>query len=131
MYSQILQRFLGYHEKRMEQRVRVSVIAPDSEKEAPKDQADTLKEQLDTPLASDVELEILKSVPNSLKNRAHPLVKKLKDYTDLVDWDEKARLVCHGKPVPGSNIIDLVNDELLYVNKKISSLQDGSYLHER
>ena len=80
---------------------------PVCKNEAITDEADTPKEQPDTPLASDVELEIFKSVPNTMKNRAQLLVKKRKNNKDLVglkklDWSI----------ISGSNIIDLVNDAL-------------------
>ena len=47
-----------------------------------------------------------------MKTRARQLVKKLKENKDLITWDDKAQLVYQGKPVPGSNVIDLVNDAL-------------------
>ena len=28
----------------------------------------------------------------------------------MITWDDKAQLVYEGKPIPGSNVVDLVND---------------------
>ena len=51
-----------------------------------------------------------------MKTRARQLVKKLKENKDLITWDDKAQLVYEGKPIPGSNVVDLVNEALSDVN---------------
>ena len=40
-----------------------------------------------------------------MKTRAQQLVKKLKENTDLITWDDKAQLVYEGKPIPSSNAL--------------------------
>ena len=102
LYSQILQRYLGYYDKRMSQPVRVSVVAskPTTEKPA------TQPEPVDLP--DNVEADIMESVPPTMKTRARQLVKKLKENKDLITWDDKAQLVYEGKPIPGSNVVNLV-----------------------
>ena len=106
LYSQILQRYLNYHDKRMSQPVRVSVVSskPTTEK------SETQPEPVDLP--DNIETDILESVPPTMKTRARQLVKKLKENKDLITWDDKAQLVYEGKPIPGSNVVDLVNDAL-------------------
>ena len=106
LYSQILQRYLNYYDKRISQPVRVSVVSskPTTEK------SETQPEPVDLP--DNIETDILESVPPTMKTRARQLVKKLKENKDLITWDDKAQLVYEGKPIPGSNVVDLVNDAL-------------------
>ena len=106
LYSQILQRYLNYYDKRMSQPVRVSVVPSKPTTEKPETQPEPVH------LPDNIETDILESVPPTMKTRARQLVKKLKENTDLITWDDKAQLVYEGKPVPGSNVIDLVNDAL-------------------
>ena len=106
LYSQILQRYLGYYDKRMSQPVRVSVAPSKPTADKPETQPETAD------LPDNVETDIMESVPPTMKSRARQLVKKLKENKDLITWDDKAQLVYEGKPIPGSNVIDLVNDAL-------------------
>ena len=106
LYSQILQRYLNYHDKRMSQPVRVSVVSSKPTTEKP----ETQPEPVDLP--DNIETDILESVRPTMKTRARQLVKKLKENKVLFTWDDKAQLVYEGKPIPGSNVVDLVNDAL-------------------
>ena len=106
LYSQILQRYLNYYDKRMSQPVRVSVVSSKPTTEKP----ETQLEPVDLP--DNIKTDILESVPPTMKTRARQLVKKLKENKDLITWDDKAQLVYEGKPIPGSNVVDLVNDAL-------------------
>ena len=47
---------------------------------------------------------IMDSVPTTMKNKA----RLLQDHSNL-SWDEDGTVKLYGKPIPGSNIIDLVN----------------------
>ena len=84
LYSQILQRYLNYYDKRISQPVRVSVVSskPTTEK------SETQPEPVDLP--DNIETDILESVPPTMKTRARQLVKKLKENKDLITWDDKA-----------------------------------------
>ena len=86
--------------------VQVSVVSskPTTEK------LETQPEPVDLP--NNIETDILESVPPTMKTRARQLVKKLKENKDLITWDDKAQLVYEGKLIPGSNVVDLVNDAL-------------------
>ena len=110
LYSQILQRYLNYCDKRMSQPVRVSVVLSKPTTEKP----ETQPEPVDLP--DNIE---------TMKTRARQLVKKLKKNKDLITWDDEAQLVYEGKPVPGSNVIDLVNDALRH--RRILILKDGDF----
>ena len=56
-----------------------------------------------------VEKEILDSVPKSLKQKARRLLDKIKG---TVSWNDRGDMVYRNAPVPGNNIVDLVNDAL-------------------
>ena len=53
---------------------------------------------------------IINSVPKAMPNRAKLLIKKLKDHSDVISWNDNGQLVLEGSIVPNSNIVDLVND---------------------
>ena len=117
MYNQILQRYLTYYDKRMSQPVRVSVVPPKpvvTPKPVETEDAKTPEtaELALSGLPGEIESDILECVPPTMKARARQLVKKLKDNKDLVGWNDKAQLVFEGRLIPGSNVIDLVNDVL-------------------
>ena len=97
---------LNYYDKRMSQPVRVSVVSSKPTTEKPETQPEPVG------LPDNIETDILESVPPTMKTRARQLVKKLKENKDLITWDDKALLVYEGKPIPGSNVVDLVNDAL-------------------
>ena len=47
-----------------------------------------------------------------MKSRARQLIKKLKSSKDLIGWNEQGQMVFKERPVPSTNIVDLVNDSL-------------------
>ena len=59
-----------------------------------------------------IEEEIIDSVPASFKTRARNLMKKLKSHPNKIAWDDHSQLIINGTTVPGSNMVDLVNDVL-------------------
>ena len=107
LHNQLFQRYLNYYDKRMSQPVRVSVVPPKQTADKREAEAEPTAD-----LPDNVEADIMESVPPTMKSRARQLVKKLKENKDLIRWDEKAQLIYEGEPVPGSNVIDLVNDAL-------------------
>ena len=54
--------------------------------------------------------QIIDSVPKTMQNRAKLLIKKLKDHSDVISWNDNGQLVSEGSIVPNSNIVDLIND---------------------
>ena len=56
--------------------------------------------------------QIIGSVPKTMQNRAKLLIKKLKDHSDVISWNDNGQLVLEGSIVPNSNIVDLVNDAM-------------------
>ena len=61
--------------------------------------------------SDDTEREIYDSVPKSMQRKAKLLIDKIKSRSDM-RWNEKGELVYKRKVVPGSNIVDLVNDTM-------------------
>lgn len=54
---------------------------------------------------------VLDSVPTTMRKKARLLLSMLQDNPNM-SWNEDGTVKLHGKPVSGSNIIDLVNDVL-------------------
>ena len=63
------------------------------------------------PTFDDTEREIYDSVPKSMQRKAKVLIDKIKSRSDM-RWNDKGELVYKRKVVPGSNIVDLVNDTM-------------------
>ena len=71
----------------------------------------TMTSESDTPeQLSATDKQIIDSVPKTMQNRAKLLIKKLKDHSDAISWNDNGQLVLEGSIVPNSNIADLVND---------------------
>lgn len=60
---------------------------------------------------SKINQHILDSVPSTMKRKAQLLLSILQDHPNM-SWDEDGTMKLYGKPIQGSNIIDLVNDVL-------------------
>jgi hypothetical protein len=56
-----------------------------------------------------LEYDILESVPLAMRKRAKILLDRVKH---KISWDERGQLIVGGRVVPGSHILDLVNDAL-------------------
>ena len=54
---------------------------------------------------------VVDSVPKTMKRKAQLLISMLKDNPNI-SWEDDGTVKLYGKPIPGSNIIDLVNDVL-------------------
>ena len=63
------------------------------------------------PTSDDTEREIYDSVPKSMQRKAKLFIDKIKSRSDM-RWNDKGELVYKRKVVPGSNIVDLVNDTM-------------------
>ena len=107
LYNQVLMRYNLFSNKASQQPVRVTIDkAPVKEDE----------EDKETRAELGVEKEIIHSVPKSLKQKARRLLDKIKG---TMSWNDRGEIVYRNAPVPGSNIVDLVNDAL----KKRKSFQ--------
>lgn len=95
-YAQDIQEFLAYKKQQQNQlgpTLETEHVAP-----APKINAIST-------------LDIVKTAPKKFQGKAERLAEFLKA-SGKVSWDEYGRLIVEGKPMEGTNIIDLVNDAL-------------------
>jgi hypothetical protein len=67
------------------------------------------EEEKETRAEHGVENEIIDSVPESLRQKARRLLDKIKG---TVSWNDRGEMVYRNAPVPGINIVDIVNDAL-------------------
>ena len=99
-----------YQFQRAHQKAKTPSVTPTS--------SSTSLQSSTTPLRG----RILESVPPTLQRKAKLMMEYLQDHPK-VSWDEKGELSYAGQRIPGSNIIDLVNDVLR--SRKKSSLPTG------
>ena len=69
------------------------------------------KLQLPESISSKINQRIMDSVPTTMKKKARLFMSMLQDHHNL-SWDEDGTVKIYGQPIPGSNIIDLVNGVL-------------------
>ena len=100
LYNQVLMRYNLFSNKAGQHPVRVTIDkAPVKEDE----------EEKETRAEPGVENEIIDSVPESLRQKARRLLDNIKG---TVSWNDRGEMLYRNAPVPGSNIVDLVNDAL-------------------
>ena len=114
LYNQVLQRYLTYYDQRKDHPLHVKLTTP---KPVEKPKPEESKEPTEQPapeksVSTAVEDEVMKSVPKIYKNGARQLLDKMKENQDVLDWNDKGELVYENKPIPGSHVVDLVNDML-------------------
>ena len=116
LYNQVLQRYLTYYDQRKGQPLHVKLTTP-KPVETPKPDVvsseETSKESTaEAETTSAVEQEVIKSVPKLYKTGARQLLDKIKENSDVLNWNEKGELMYENKPISGSHMVDLVNDIL-------------------
>lgn len=114
-YHQDLQRFLEIQEKK-KQYIPTVKIHEEKTPRPTSQEDDTSNEESHEPgvvekrhLSDD---EILESVPKNSRTLARSMINRLKANREHISWNDKGVTTINGHPVPGSNIIDLVNDQL-------------------
>ena len=108
LYNQVLQRYNHLSDRRDKQPTRVVVVNDDATTETATPEKATATAPA-TAAPSAVEADIVDSVPKTMKVKAKKLMDCLK--TQL-SWTDRGELIHGGTPVPGSNMVDLVNDVL-------------------
>lgn len=125
-YSQNLQRFLDVQEKKRQfiptvkihQESGSSTGTPFStntiEQKKEEKQTETVEEEEGKAVekTSLPEHEILESVPKNSRTLAKSMINRLKANSEEISWNQKGEISINGHPIQGSNIIDLVNDQL-------------------
>ena len=114
LYNQVLQRYLTYYDQRKDQHLHVKLTAvKPTETPKPEESKESSEESApEKSVSTAVEQEVMKSVPKLYKNGARQLLDKMKENRDVLDWNDKGELVYENKPIPGSHVVDLVNDML-------------------
>ena len=59
----------------------------------------------------DVEKDVMRTIPKSMKRKAEALLERIKDGLDT-SWNERGEFVYKGRTIAGTNMVDLVNDML-------------------
>ena len=86
-YNQILQKYLEYKRTNEE----------------------SAKPSVQTKSAFDVEKDVMRTIPKTMKRKAEALMERIKEDPD-VSWNSRGEFVYKGRVIAGSNIVDLVND---------------------
>ena len=117
MYNQVLQRYNTLADRRAREPVRVMTVNKDT---SPVVTAAAVANTDPTPpeaeatgmeaaVAVGMEADVVDSVPKALRGKARRLMERLKRD---VAWNARGELMHKGVAVPGSNVVDLVNDLL-------------------
>ncbi|KAK3740432.1 hypothetical protein QZH41_004600 [Actinostola sp. cb2023] len=116
-YNQNLQRFLEVQEQKRQfiptvkiHQENASTSSQENKEEGERRDIKPQTEQSDQhPLTGN---EILESIPKSSRTLAQSMINRLKANSDHVSWNDKGEVTINENPIPGSNIIDLINDQL-------------------
>ena len=110
LYNQVLGRYNDLDDRRRQEPLRVAITKTSGEeKEAALDKADD--EATTSPKRVPLESEIIDSVPKLMRKKARRLLDKIRTGSG-VEWNDRGQLLINNAVVPGSNIVDLVNDVL-------------------
>jgi hypothetical protein len=110
LFDQQAQRWQTYQDKQ-NQPLPISLnVIPQENASVVTDSFEGVKgERKFTPSSDRVEEDVLENVPKSMKHKAQWLLKRIK-HSDAMGWNDKGELVKDGSPVPGSHMVDLIND---------------------
>ena len=107
LYNQVLQQYNHLSDQRGKQPTRVVVVNDDATTATATPEKPAVAPA--TSAHTGVEADIVDSVPKTMKVKAKKLMDRLQ--TQL-SWTDRGELLHDGTPVPGSNMVDLVNDVL-------------------
>lgn len=106
LYSQTLQRYLTMYNKNLPTPMQTSTISTESVNPST---SNTPSQPSNNP-PSNIEKEIMNSVPKTFKSQAQGVINKLKANSQQISWNDKGELISNGAVVPGTNVVDLVTD---------------------
>ena len=114
LYNQVLQRYLTYYDQRKGQPLNVKIAPQPMTKSEPLVELSKPENSKEIPQAvsASVEEEVLKSVPKVYKTGARQLLDKIKENRNVLHWNDKGELIYENKAIPGSHLVDLINDAL-------------------
>ena len=111
LYNQAMQKYQEFdRQRKVKEPIAVKLVSSDEDKNKSKEPTEKI---VDTnPMQLQMEQEIIDSVPKIAKNKAKLFINKLKQNKNVMFWNERGELTYDGKPVPGTNIVDLVRDTM-------------------
>ena len=110
LYNQVLGRYNDLDDRRRQEPLRVAITKTSGEeKQVTLDKTDD--EATTSPKRVPLESEIIDSVPKIMRKKAGRLLDKTRTESG-VEWNDRGQLLINNTVVPGSNIVDLVNDVL-------------------
>ena len=110
----MLQRYLTYYDQRKGQPLHVKISTPKAV-ETPKleeNEQPTEERAPEKSISSALEQEVMRSAPKIYKAGARQFLDKIREHQDVLHWNDKGELLYETKPIPGSHLVDLVNDTL-------------------
>lgn len=122
LYSQILQRYL-YFSDEGRRPIKLPLLPEEtydsnsmikkenSDLELPNNNPPTTKKDVSESLIYDAS-NLIKVIPKSFKKKGELLVNALINNKNIIKWDEQGTVFIEDEAIPGSNIIDLLNDTL-------------------
>ena len=108
-YTQYLQRYLTMYDKSNSPKFSKDILEKPAVENYQKELSST-DETKDKNETTNIEKEELESVPTTYKGRAQSLMRKLKSHPNKISWNDRGELITDGQVVPGTNLVDLVND---------------------
>jgi len=102
LYGETLQKFQMAHKKALQPQATLTSLST-----PPPPPPVTAEE---TPVST-IQDQIMTSVPVTMQRKAKLLLRLIEGHPNMA-WNNKGVLEYQGKPIPGSNVIDLVNDVL-------------------
>ena len=113
LYNQVLQRYLNYYDQRKGQPLNVKLTTTKPVEIPKPEESEETKESTEIEaIPTVVEQEVMKNVSKMYKAGARQLLDKMKENRDAFHWNDKGELMYENKPIPGSHVVDLVNDML-------------------
>lgn len=113
LYNQLLQRYLNYYDQRKGQPLHVKLTTTKPvETPKPEESEETRESTEVEAITTVVEQEVMKCAPEMYKAGARQLFDKIKENRDVLHWNDKGELTYENKPIPGSHVMDLVNNML-------------------
>lgn len=110
-YNQILQRYLFQQTKHVDSSPQLRPKLFNDHREGSNITSLKVKETKEDIKLDPVEIDLLDSIPKTFLNKAHLLMRRLRNHPDL-QWNEKGEVTLKGQHFPASNLADLVNDVL-------------------
>ena len=108
LYNQVLQRYNVLSDKHVKEPVRVVAVNESGV------EAGVTEGAVGAPATSGIEADVVDTVPKTMQAKARRLMEHMKRN---ISWTARGELIHEGVPVAGSNVVDLVVNDLLRKRK--------------